>query len=172
VSPSRLQSIVLAGAFLIGSAVLPLAASGAGAADGLHATLDGAPIPLHSVGEYACHDRGYPVIRCFGTAAARDADLAAPAPASTASSLQLLSAFVRWYRDAYYGGPSFEAYNSYPDLSVIGWNKQISSFMTLNGGHPVWWQGTYYTGTGWDWGLASEPTLDSANDQISSVQKK
>ncbi len=171
-SPSRLQSIVLAGAFLIGSAVLPLAAPGASAADGLHATLDGAPIPLHSVAQFTCHDRDYPLIRCFQNAAARDADLTASSPGGTASSPQLLSAFVRWYRDADYGGPSFDAYNSYPDLSVIGWDKQISSFVTLNGGHPAWWQGTYYSGSGWDWGFASEPTLGSANDQISSVQKK
>ncbi len=171
-SPSRLQSIVLAGGLLIGSAVLPLATPRASAADGLHATLDGAPLSLQSVAQFACHDRDYPLVRCFRSTAARDADLTAEAPGGPGSSPQLLSAFVRWYRDAYYSGPSFEAYNSYPDLSVIGWNKQISSFVTLNGGHPVWWQGSYYTGTGWDWGFASEPTLGSANDQISSVQKK
>ncbi|MGC8634883.1 MAG: hypothetical protein ACP5VP_09510 [Candidatus Limnocylindrales bacterium] len=147
-SPSWLQSIVLAGAFLIGSAVLPLAAPRASAVDGLHATLDGAAVPLQSVAQFTCHDRDYPLIRCFRDAAARDADLAAAAPGGTTSSPDLPSAFVRWYRDADYGGPSFEAYNSYPDLSVIGWNKQISSFTTLNGGHPVWWQDTNYAGTG------------------------
>ena len=171
-SPSRLQSIVLAGALALAWALPTMAAPEVGATDGVHATLDGAPIPLGSVAQFACHDRDYPLIRCFRSAAARDADLAAAVPGVAASSPQLLSAFVRWYRDAYYGGPSFEAYNSYPDLSVIGWSKQISSFMTLNGGHPVWWQGTNYTGTGWDWGFASEPTLGSANDQISSVEKK
>ena len=125
---------------------------------------------------YHCHDRDYPVIRCFPTAAQRAAEEAAPGAvsgsgAALASPASLLSPYVRWYRDANNAGPSFESYVYEADLASIGWDNQISSFTPLNGGHPLWWAGANRTGTKWDWGTAPMPTLGAANDQFSSADK-
>ena len=144
---------------------------GASSQSGLRAVLEGKPIPLAEVARYTCHDRDYPVIHCFRNAAELDADEQQLASMASAAPQQLLTAFVRWYQNANYGGAFFDAYDPYPDLSVIGWARQISSFKPMNGGHPIWWQGANYTGFMWDWGTAQEPTLGGADDQISSVKK-
>ena len=39
------------------------------------AVLQGRPMSLSDVSDHHCHDRAYPVIRCFATRAARDRDL-------------------------------------------------------------------------------------------------
>ena len=152
------------------AALLAATTTGAAAAP-LAATLEGVPIPLDQVAGYDCHDRDYPVIRCFRSLARLATDEQRGVPSATASPT-LLSPFVRWCRDVNYGIPCFEAYNSYADLSLIGWNDQISSFTPLNGGHPVWWQHANYAGLMWDWGTLAVATVGSANDQISSVQKR
>jgi hypothetical protein len=126
---------------------------------------------------YDCHDRDYPIIRCFRSPMERAQEQAAvasmsvPSDYSTAEALALLSPYVRWYRDAGFSGPSFEAYDPYRDLGPIGWDNQISSFIPLNGGHPVWWTGSNFTSTRWDWGTGSVANLGLANDQFSSVSK-
>lgn len=127
---------------------------------------------------YDCHDRDHPIIRCFRSPAERTqeqarvaASMSATSDGSTGEALGLLSPYVRWYRDSGFSGPSFEAYDPYRDLSLIGWDNQISSFVPLNGGHPVWWSGSGFTGTRWDWGTGSVANLGLANDQFSSVGK-
>ncbi|MGC8633967.1 MAG: hypothetical protein ACP5VP_04790 [Candidatus Limnocylindrales bacterium] len=162
----------LAVALALAALVLP-AQAGASAVPDLSATLDGRPIPPGEVARHACHDRDAPLIRCFGTLAALEADeQAARSTARSASPATLLSPYVRWHQDANYGGASFDAYNNYADLATIGWDNIISSFKPLNGGHPVWWQGANDTGVLWDWGTVAQPTLGVANDQFSSVSKK
>ncbi len=123
-----------------------------------------------------CHDRDYPVIRCFLTAEQRATEEVQAAGGIEAATLDptataLLSPYVRWYRDTNFAGPSFEAYLAEPDLAAIGWDNKISSFTPLNGGHPAWWSGPNRTGTKWDWGTASVGVLGAANDQFSSVAK-
>ena len=157
----------LVAALFLALSLLPAEVSAAG----LSATLDGHPIPLSDVGRYACHDRNYPLIRCFRTGGELEADEKV-APTGTLAPQQLLSPFVRWYQNANYAGAFFDAYDPYPDLSVIGWANQISSFKPLNGGHPVWWQGANYTGVMWDWGTSPEATLGGADNHITSVQKR
>ena len=157
----------LAAALFLALSLLPAGASAAS----LSATLDGRPIPLSDVGRYACHDRDYPVIRCFHSGAELEADeQVAPTPALAPQ--QLLSPFVRWFQNANYAGAFFDAYDPYPDLSVIGWANQISSFTPVNGSHPIWFQGANYTGVMWDWGTSPEATLGNADNRIVSVQKK
>lgn len=147
----------------------------------LRAELNGHPIPLAEISRLHCHDRAYPLIRCFGTSAERDADEAAtalvagspasvPAPGIGASTSY---PYVRWYRDANYGGPSFDAYVAYTDLGVIGWNDSISSFITYAGGHPRWWQNVGFSGVAWDWGSGVSVGYvgAAANDQFSSVER-
>ena len=147
-------------------------------ANGVVVLLGDTVIEPHTAVDYACHDRDYPIIRCFRSPAERAeeqaraaASTSATADGSTAEALGLLSPYVRWYRDAGFSGPSFEAYDPYRDLGVIGWDNQISSFMPLNGGHPVWWSGSGFTGTRWDWGTGSVGSLGLANDQFSSASK-
>ena len=108
---------------LIGLSLMTLAlppGAGASSTSGLRAVLEGKPIALTEVAHYVCHDRDYPVIRCFRTATEVDADEQQLAAMTTTAPQQLLTAFVRWYQNANYGGAFFDAYDAYPDLSVIG----------------------------------------------------
>ncbi len=176
-SKGRRSRFVIAIAVL-GLAALPMTVSAAPPTNGVPAVyLDGQRIDGREAANLFCHDRDYPVIRCFRTAADRAAEakgLAGAPDGTVAGSIgpaSLLSPYVRWYRDANFSGPSFEAYVYEPDLAAIGWDNQISSFMPLNGGHPLWWAGPNRTGTKWDWGTASAATLGAANDQFSSTDK-
>lgn len=142
---------------------------------GLRAVYQGVPIPLSQVASHHCHDVMYPLIECFDSGSARDLDLAAHdasnAP-SSASASALLTSYVTWYEAINYGGSSFTASSSYSDLSSISWDNRISSFKSLNGGRPKWWQNSNFSGISWHW-LAGAQIPDvgsSANDQFSSVQ--
>lgn len=146
----------------------------------LRAELDGRPIPLGDVSRYFCHDRAYPVIRCFGTAPERDRDvelagaaaLAGPGGDSADAITTVAYPYVRWFLDANYGGPSFDASIAYSDLGILRWNDKISSFSTYPGGHPRWWQNVGFAGSPWDWGTTSVPYVgDAANDKFSSVER-
>lgn len=142
----------------------------------VRAVLNGKPIALGDVALYHCHDRAYPVIRCFLTPADRDADevrTTTGAPESGAALGLTADPYVRWYRDAgAVSGPSFVAYFTYSNLGDIGWNDVISSFSTYPGGHPRWWQDAGLRGTYWDWGAASISYVgDAANDKFSSVER-
>lgn len=132
------------------------------------AQLDGQAIPLSDVARHHCHDRDFAVIRCFGSAAERDQDLVA-----RSAELVAVTAYVTWYADAnFVKPPSFTALWSEPDLTAWGWNDKISSFHSLDGGHPRWWQDVDNKGTGWDWGTVSISYVgDAANDQFSSVER-
>lgn len=113
----------------LASMIALLTASGVTASSeaiAIRATLDGRPIPLSAVSSYDCHDRAFPLIHCFTTSAALAADEAATQSATPA--IASTTAFVRWFADVNYGGPYFDAYFSYADLSTIGWNDRISSF--------------------------------------------
>jgi hypothetical protein len=163
---------------VLGLLALPMTVSAAPATNGGPAVyLDGQRIEGRAAANLFCHDRDYPLIRCFRTAADRAAEesgLAGAPDGAVAGSVDpasLLSPYVSWYRDANFSGPSFEAYVYEPDLAALGWDNQISSFMPLNGGHPLWWTGPNRTGTKWDWGTASAATLGAANDQFSSTDK-
>ena len=163
---------------VLGLLALPMTVSAAPATNGVPSVyLDGQRIDGHGAGSFYCHDRDYPVIRCFRTDADRAADENAPATApeaaiaGSAGPASLLSPYVRWYRDANFSGPSFDAYVYEANLAAIGWDNLISSFAPLNGGHPLWWTGPNRSGTKWDWGTASVATLGAANDQFSSTDK-
>ncbi len=133
------------------------------------AQLDGQAISLGDVAHFACHDRDFPVIRCFGSSAERDRDLV---ELGRSAELLTVTQYVTWYADANYGGsPSFTAFWSEPDLTIYGWNDKISSFRTYNGGHPRWWLDVGYKTAAWDWGTLSISYVgDAANDQFSSVE--
>jgi hypothetical protein len=174
------RSVGLAG--IVALATVWIASGATTAADpmALTAELDGRPIALGDVSGYHCHDRAYPVIRCFGTALERDRDEGVPEaatkPAMDGDSAEAIAAatdsYVRWYLDANYGGPSFDASLAYSDLGSVGWNDKISSFSTYPGGHARWWRDVGLTGGSWDWGTTSVPYVgDAANDKFSSVER-
>jgi hypothetical protein len=161
----------LALAAILAASVASTAAAGSPAGSGeRRAQLDGRTIALADVARFQCHDRDFPIIRCFNTAAERDRDMLA-----LGSSVELVSAihYVTWYDGANFPEPpSFAAYWSEPDLTIYGWNDKISSFRTYNGGHPRWWQDVGNKGSAWDWGTLSKAYVgDAANDQFSGVER-
>lgn len=139
----------------------------------VRAVLNGKPIALADVSRYHCHDRAYPLIRCFRASADRDLDeLTRATPEGSAALSAVGTPYVRWYADKNLGGSSFDAYVSYSNLGDIGWNDAISSFSTYPGGHARWSQDIGFGGMRWDWGSASISYVgDAANDKFSSVER-
>lgn len=133
------------------------------------AMLDGSPIPLRSVGDHHCHDLIWPVIRCFQTARERDADVAV-----MMRDLALAStAYVTVFQHEAYGGVSITFASDQSNLASIGWNDVITSFKSLNGGHPKSWDNANCSGTpAWQWATGAwVPNVGSgANDKISSLK--
>jgi hypothetical protein len=58
-------------------AITPILSADSPGAETNHprAVLDGRGLALDEVGRFACHDRDFPLIRCFHTAAERDLDV-------------------------------------------------------------------------------------------------
>ena len=137
------------------------------------AVLDGLPIAIGDISRYHCHDRAFPLIRCFHDSASRDLDeQTAPALKQSAGLSGTVTPYVRWYADGGLLGPSFSASIPYANLGDVGWNDAISSFSTYPGGHPRWSQDIGSGGTHWDWGFASVTYVgDAANDKFSSVER-
>ncbi len=131
------------------------------------AVLEGLSIPLSSVASYHCHDEGWPVISCFRSSAERDDDLASPSRGSLAATQ-----YVTVYADEDYGGGSFTAAYSYGNLGIIGWNNAITSFASLNGQRPKFWDSTDYGLPAWQWsaGGAVPNVGQGANDRFSSMR--
>ena len=151
----------------------PALAAGSPGRSELHAAYAGHSIALAEVANHHCHDAMYPLIECFDLAIDRDLDLASQAASNALNGAPaaLTTSYVTWYETISYGGSSFTASTSYSDLSTIGWDNRISSFKSLSGGRPKWWQNTGFTGTSWRW-LAGAQVPDVgavANDQFSSV---
>ncbi len=172
----RVRSFRQRGGLLALAAILALSVASTAAAGSpaggveRRAQLDGRAIALADVARYQCHDRDFPVIRCFTTSAERDRDMVAQ---TASTELVTVTQYVTWYADANYREPpSFAAYWSEPDLTIYGWNDKISSFRTFNGGHPRWWQDVGNKGSAWDWGTLSMAYVgDAANDQFSGVER-
>jgi len=162
----------LFGVHLTGAA-LPVAAT-----DGVQVELEGVSIPRTDAAKYHCHDRDYPVVRCFRTPQARDRDGATAEPlgldAKLATSVQATSSlfYVTFYEHANYLGASFTTSAQIGDLGVLGWNDRISSFKSLSGQRPKWWQDNNYLGTSWQWAAGAHVANvgDGANDRFSSVK--
>jgi hypothetical protein len=147
----------------------------------------GRVIPPEQIALYHCHDRDYPVIRCFDTAQERDEDASLPVDITTAArarvgrtdgpamgraeSLSILF-YVTFYWNATYGGASFTASQPYSDLRDIGWNDAISSFKSLNGQRPKWWEHIGYVAPAWQWAAGAQVSYvgNGANDLFSSTK--
>ncbi|MDL2335439.1 MAG: peptidase inhibitor family I36 protein, partial [Chloroflexota bacterium] len=141
-------------------------------ADHPRAELDGHEISLPDVVGFHCNDLAAPLIRCFTSEAARDADIGQLAGSDALSFSASSVVYVLAYEAINYGGSSIALSQPETDLSSLGWNDVISSFKSTNGGHPRWWEAANYQGGSWQWGKSFWVAYvgDAANDRFSSVQ--
>ncbi len=143
-----------------------LAGDDSPASDGRpRAALEGDLIPLSSVMSYHCHDADWPVISCFRSGSERDTDL------TSARSLAA-TPYVTVFADADYGGGSLTATVSYADLGILGWSNAITSFKSLNGQHPKFWEYVDYGLPAWQWtaGAWVANVGSGANDRFSALR--
>lgn len=149
------------------------------------ATYEGQPIDPVQASHYFCHTRDYPVVRCFASEAevARDIGVVEPPAPRDPGSLSIGDsslagvtpdwnggAYTIAYWDINYGGSAIWIYGAVPNLGIVGWNDQISSFLSLNCGIPRYYVDANYGGVYWQDGCNSgSPNLASYNDTFSSV---
>jgi hypothetical protein len=168
----------------VGLVIVALAISGAfstalaGGDNGPRAELGDRRLGLRDVSKYHCHDGDYPLIRCFSSENARDSDVGLKSGDVTGSDGALASAatsttlfYVTFFEHAGYGGNSFTTSQSIPNLGAFGWNDRISSFKSLSGQRPKWWQHVDYGGTSWQWPAGAwVSNVGAPNDTFSSVK--
>lgn len=128
----------------------------------VRAVLDGSVLSLPEVAAHHCHDLSFPVIRCFRSARSRDLDVA---------SMLDSTPYVTVFKDADHGGGSYTFGSAWSDLSTIGWNDIITSFKSLNGGRPRFYQHSGYGTPSWRWAAGAWVSYvrASANDTFSSL---
>ena len=123
--------------FLLGGSV--------SATDKVSATLGGQAISLERAGNLSCHDFDYPVIRCFSSPAALQADVARRASAGRAV---VLAGYVTVFEHATYDGAQMSLSADQQWLSSVGWNDRISSFKSFGATGRFWENspagGSYY----------------------------
>lgn len=165
-----------AGAFLIGLAIAAAWATGASATGEVRVVVGGRTIAASDAAQYHCHDGAYPEIRCFTDAAARDADAltmpaARPATGSVTQVSALATFYVTFYQNQNYGGSSYTASQSIADLSAFGWNDIVSSFTSLNGQRPKWWEHANWVPPTWQWAAGATVSYvgSGANDRFTGV---
>jgi hypothetical protein len=107
-----------------------------GATDKVSATLGGHAISLEEAGKLSCHDFDYPVIRCFSSPAALQADVARRSGAGRAAALTI--GYVTVFEHATYDGAQMSLSADQPWLSSIGWNDRISSFKSFGATGRFW----------------------------------
>lgn len=168
---SRVLSVLVASALLL--AAMPQAAQ---ADAGLHAVVGRRAIPLRAVSRYHCHDLDLPTIRCFREALTRDRQvgrrLQEDGASTAARTAALLAYYVTFYEHANYGGASYTTSTSLTNLGNIGWNDIVSSFKSLNGSRPRWWEDAGYVGISFVWSAGANVSYvgATANDRFSSVK--
>lgn len=133
--------------------------------DNRRATLEGAALNLSQVASYNCHDLRSPVDTCFRRVVDRDRDIRR---IEARDSLP----YVKIFRDENYGGQSYIISESEPNLASVGWNDEITSFKSLNGGRPRFYQDASYGTPSWRWSAGAwvANVGSSANDKFSSVE--
>ncbi len=146
------------------------------AAGPLRVTYEGVVASVRTIPGAHCHDDNYPEIRCFATAAARDADIAVlqaqwAVEAAAGLLTPLLTNYATWYQDQNYGGYTYTTAVAWSNLGDIGWNDMITSFKSLNGGQPKWYVDINYGGaaTYWSAGAWVSNVGSGWNDSFSSV---
>ncbi len=141
-------AIVLAIAGLM-SAAAPAAASGAQSS--IAADLEGSPIAVTMIADYYCHDRDFPRIHCFRSAAALERARAAGPSASSATTAPATASassdYVEIFSSQLYQGSYMVISQNYDALALIGWNDRIESYIAINNASGVfytdWFHGGY-----------------------------
>lgn len=176
----RLAALAVAGLCASLGLMLVTAPAASTAGDAAHATHRDVSIPLEDVSRYHCHDGQYPLIRCFDTSDERDADVGEQPAKDLASFVEAdgfdlsltVVAYVTFWEHAAYGGASYTASQPNPNLGEYGWNDKVTSFMSLNGQRPKWWEHANYGTPAWRWSAGAwvSNVGSGANDTFSSVQ--
>jgi hypothetical protein len=83
----------------------------------------------------------------------------------------LATYYVTFYEHASYGGASYTASQPISDLTAWGWNDHVTSFKSLNGQRPKWWENAGYSPPTWQWAAGAwvSNVGSAANDRFSSV---
>lgn len=140
------------------------------------ATFQGQQIAVSDIGKLHCHDRAYPIVKCFATDAEVEADLGIPAQsvqslAKVQMAPQYLYPYVVVYDGTNYTGPSYWAFNALPDLRTVGWNDRIASAQGINGYYVQFWADLNYTRGPWQDGPDEDiSTFAMWNDQWTSMR--
>lgn len=175
--------LLLAAAAIIG--VMMMAASTGHGANDIRFRLDGEPIGLERAAQLHCHDFDYPVITCFRTLAALEAEAArrmrstregsTPADAARVDTLDavaasLTSGYVQVFADGAYGGSSAALSVDYSNLGAIGWDDRISSFKSF-GASGRFHIDPAFSGNSYVFGTTAQVSYvgDSWNDRFSSL---
>lgn len=162
----------LTGAWLATLMVAPVPVA---ANDGFSAVLGGAPITLAEAAQLSCHDLEYPVLTCFTTSDAMQADVnrrtggSMPRVAIKPLSVTILG-YVTAYANQGFSGASVSLAHDYADLGAIGWNNRISSFIS-HGAGGAFYDLTSYYGTPYYFGATTSVSYvgGAYNDTFSSI---
>ncbi len=139
----RILPAILSFALAAGMAGTVQANTGGEAA--VQADVDGRPIAVSDIPGYFCHDRDYPAIHCFRTAAALQAAIASR-PSGLAIEAAAASDYVIVYAGLSYSGTYLYISQNYDTLFTVAWNDRIRSYRGLNGASGVFWTDWYATG--------------------------
>ena len=135
------------------------------------ATLDGRPIPVSEIAEHDCDDLDFPLIRCFGKPADREASLAVRA-GSLQVAVTTAVAYATVYDLANYGGSSLVISQNYDSLVVIGWNDKVSSFKGRNSESGRFYVDWFHGGSSWAFCCNQQTgSLGSYDNTFSSVYR-
>jgi hypothetical protein len=133
------------------------------------ADLEGVPIRTADIPNHYCHDHAFPVIHCFRTAAALEADVAkVPGDAVAAADYAVV------YSSQTYAGSYLYISQDYDTLFAVGWNDRIRSFRGVNFGLGTFWTDWYATGARLDFCCnVVTPSLSATFDRaITSVYRR
>jgi hypothetical protein len=166
------------GALLLAISMLAFATTGGAAASRteVRAVLHGRAIPVSRIHHLHCHDGARPTIRCFRSEAARDRDAQrlsrSPVVGRRGGDSAAVTYYVTVWGDINYSGGSYSFSAPNTNLGWIGWNDCISSFKTVGGTHPKFWEHADYGGSAWQWAIGAwvANVGSGANDQWSSLR--
>ncbi len=167
------RSYILRGLATLALAVVLGAAVPSGSPESarLSVLLDGRTVPTTEAGMHYCHDLAYPVIRCFDTADAAEADESRIMQSTDGVTVV---SYVRMYEHRDYGGVWVDLAYDYQDLNLIGWNDRTSSFKGLNCQLGSFFEHTNWGGGRYDFGCNQLVSYvgDAWNDKFSSSRRR
>jgi hypothetical protein len=142
------RAFALVSAIVLGASAVPTT-SGASVPI-VTADLEGTPIGIAEVSSYYCHDLDYPKIHCYENSTALEAAVSsiesdrAALSGDAAAGLQ----YVKLFDLTGYAGQFIILSINYDNLSTIGWNDKVSSFIGVNNLSFGLWNDPYQSGYG------------------------